>query len=118
MDEEIAVSSLKDRISRLEKFKENSSLENESKISSTEMVFGGSSSVIEEEQKKNDDRVSNLFDTLAREKERKVEQFDTRNRRNRAEIDNMTMEDNILQNQREQIIKDQARAFDFYDMEK
>jgi hypothetical protein len=107
---EVASASLKDRMSRLEKFKGTSPT---------------SSQMASPRTQETEPNVSNVFSTLSREKERKNQQFDTRNRRNRAEIDEISHEeqmqdqmDAITQRQREEMIRQQQMFDDFYDFEK
>jgi len=115
--EEVAAISLKDRISRLEKFKQNSATIN---TTDTPDMAGDAS-----ELNKEDETVGNLFDTLSKEKLKKDIQFDLKNRRTRAEIDNIAPqfdfdmeEEQMSQREREERLRNQDLYKDYSEMEK
>ena len=91
-DEEVAVTSLKDRMSRLERFK-------------TPPVASSSEQEHEEGLKDFDSSVNSIFDNLAKEKERKIGQYDIFNKFKRMEIDNIEKEYTLSQKEIEEAIR-------------
>lgn len=112
--EHVAANSLKDRMSRLEKFKEQQPV-------SVAPTYATSVTSAKDQNRSNmgDEKVGNLFDMLTREKAIKVEQIDSKNRRNREEVDMISpiaQPKDISQVQRENMLI--KRNMDFNEMEK
>jgi len=112
LSEELAVNSLKDRINRLEKFKSQPQSSNTY-----------AQPITQEQKSQKESHVTNLFDTLAKEKVRKEEQFGVRNRRNREEVENISQKDEfeeqqeqLTQREREELLRQQEQYYDPYEM--
>ena len=104
MVEEVAASSLQDRMSRLERFKSQPTM---GAVSHTEPTSESSDS---------------FYDVLSREKARKEQQIDSKLRRDRASFDSITQEpepqtEADLLRQRQEMMR-RRQYMDGYDMEK
>ena len=106
--EELAASSLKDRMSRLEKFKSQPQATTETTTKESEVSERNSGS---------------FYDMLSREKAKKEQQIDGKLRRDRASFDSISSDIDVqttqqdLQKQREELIR-QRQYMDMGDMEK